>query len=379
MNLEKRKALASYFRSEWAKSDIEYERWEKRMKCCSLEKYYEGWISDGFYGDNPEERYHFNLIFSTLENKLPSLVITTPKVSLLAHPRVMNGEFDAEAIAKELAIRTDAVNTFFADPDNQLADLQEIALQDSMFRFGVVEIGYSADWYRNPKAIKPKRVGDTEGKKKKKVEVEDLPENERVYIKHVDAKRFRVSYPSKWDTQGNNWVGFYEEHAFLDLWEVPAFQRLYVQLGKEPVTKYSSAFDTNDTVFPDEELIKCLKIYDLRERKCYFVDVSNGLVLTEFDFNRLPLQFIRHSKPQVQHNWYPVPPISQWKTPQDEYNESKGALRSARRRAHTKTLVKATAFANEPELLDKLGSYEDEVLTILTDPSAAVSLSLIHI
>src|SRR5271166_3511847 len=194
-------------------ADRHYKAWENDFKVPILEKYYEGtqWKSQAQLGYNP---YVINKVYETIQIKLADFVPTYPQFLVSAEPQ--NESQDLDAASKSAQLKQDVLNTVVQDKRKHFAKELKKAYRDSYFRFGLLEVGYSADWIMNPNIIKPLLGKDTDseatGAKQRqqvKSEPEEVPVNERVFFKHISARRFRVGGIDSQYIEDCGWFGYY--------------------------------------------------------------------------------------------------------------------------------------------------------------------------
>lgn len=379
---ESKTSVANLWLERWSRATKYYEEWETRHKCKDLADYYEGQQYDPATYPEGMDPLVFNLFYSTVEARLPLMSFQNPIAQIKPKPGRMDWEPDAAI--QEANLRTDMVNTFVTDPANHFSDVLESAIIDSQFYFGLVEVGYSADWYENPKVRKPILKTDEnsdeapESPKKNlaKEQPEELPEEERIFVKHIPPKEVRIGGNDKWITEQCSWIGYREYFRNEDLESNPRFAKLLDRTE-------SAASIRSDDFVPEEkgaensetgsDLNECLIIFDLRRKVKLLISKTNGIQLGEISFDRLPLFPLRFSKPAANHGWLPIPPAKSWKAPQDEYNEAHRAQAAYRQRALPKWIANDSAFTDEAEM-DKLSSPEP--FTISKMQSVDVNASL---
>src|SRR5271169_6503816 len=83
--LQTRTELALKWESRIAAADRLYKGWSDRFRVEMLYQYYEGfqWF---FETDENNRPYVINMVYSTIENKLPNLLFDDPQFSLRARP-----------------------------------------------------------------------------------------------------------------------------------------------------------------------------------------------------------------------------------------------------------------------------------------------------
>jgi hypothetical protein len=297
-------------------------------------------------------------------------------------PKPGRMDWEPDVAVQEANLRTDMVNTFVTDPRANFSEVLESAIIDSQFYFGIVEVGYSAEWIENPNVRKPilktdesnDAIPDSPKDNLAKEQPEELPEEERIFVKHISPKEVRIGGNDKWITEQCSWIGYREFFRNEDLASNPTFAKI-LEMADEaaPVRSDDYVPDENSANETGSDLNECLIIFDLRRKLRILISKTNGIQLSEKSFDRIPLFPLRFSKPAVNHGWFPIPPAKSWKTPQDEYNEAHRAQSAYRQRALPKWIVNDQAFTDEEEM-DKLISPEPFTVSKMqsTDPGAAI-------
>src|SRR5581483_6617480 len=108
---------------------------------------------------------------------------------------------------------------------------------------------------------------------------------------------------------------------------------------------------TNSDVEATGDLVKIWKIWDNRRKEKHIFLHPQNLTLSTTKFTRLPLFGLRFHP--LRKGWLPLPPVFNWKSPQDEYNDAREQARNHRKRFIRKFLYAASAFVSEEEI-DKL-------------------------
>lgn len=349
LNFNSNDELAKTWMSRIKKNTEKYfDPWSNKFRCDVMEKYYQG--EQWTLYNSTYEPYVTNLVFSTIETKVPSLFFQTPSYSV--RPKPTQVEYDYEMAIKRALLREDVLNTLASDHIQDVAAQVELSILDAFFRFGAVEIGFSADWIENPHADMPILRSDNETpffdednniiKQPKK-----LPVNERIYLKRIIAKRFRVSGLQVGPKlEQANWVGYWDYVRMEDVKANPNLKNL----DKIDWPSGRSTDYPEDEEHKSGDLLKIWKIWDNRAKKKYLFDETHTLTLLEQKFNRLPIIGLRFNP--LLEGWLPMPPAYNWKSPQDEYNDSREQARNHRKRFNRKYIYRIQEF--EEDELDKL-------------------------
>ena len=201
--------------------DKYYKKWESIFKCNKLEKYYQGqqWEPTG----TNYEPYTINLVFSSIEIKLPTLLFQEPVYHVKAKPSDQTNYYDFDKAAKQSLLREDILNTYAQHHIINFSEHIQLAVLDAFFRFGVIEVGYSSDWVENPNADMPILRSDSKpiidpGTRNVIKQPKKLPVNEQIYVKRIHASRFRMSgLQIGISLAQTNWCAYWEWARVEDL------------------------------------------------------------------------------------------------------------------------------------------------------------------
>lgn len=349
-------------------ADVYYKDWERKFKCKELEKYYEGFQWDGV--PDGYDPYVINLVHSAIGIKAPSLLFSTPVFHLA--PKPGKADFSPTEAFRETQLKEDTLNSFAGDEILNLAGETELGILDSWFRFGLIEVGYGADWIDNPNAGKPILDSDYNedcdpNEAEKLFEPEKLPEKEWIYVKRIPAHRFRVGGSDSPFLRRNNWVGYYEFVRTQDLLAAGVDEK---KLDTSIYSARSADFTYDkeeNSINASGDLTKIWKIWDLRAKEKIIVRDGHGQILfAPSKFSRLPLFDLRFSKRT--RGFYPIPPVFNWKSPQDEVNESHEMNRAHRRKARSIFQVKTGDIT--PDELEKFLTAPDQSIIQTTRENA---------
>lgn len=334
-----------------------YDLWANKFRTEELESFYEGFQWPGLnYSDY--EPYIYNEFFVAIDIKSPSLLFQYPV--FFVTPKPSKKDEDIEGASARANLKQDVLNFFTTSGFLDFDEETEIAILDAFFRFGLVEVGYSADWIDNPNADKPILSADGDpllkGSGEVEKEPEKLPTHERIYIKHIPSKNFRVGGIDSKKLSKCSWCGYWEYMRTEDLLTIANL----TEWAGSPHLTYGRTSDfstvTSATIDEEQELLKqgditkIWKIWDLRSKeKLYFVEPLNEII-KKSKFERLPLFPLKFRDRLF--GFYPKPLASDWLSPQKEVNENRESNRAHRRAFMRKYIVPRAAF-DEAEL-DKL-------------------------
>lgn len=340
-----------------------YNSWSGEFETKKLEEYYKGKQHRGISEEEAKKRYVINLVYSSIEVNKPSLVFDRPQVRVQSRPsRMEDFGSNSEARAK---LCQDTVQTFIDDPDIGFDEEAQLALHEAHFRFGVIEVGYTADWTDNPDAGKPVLKEDNKTPVKDKsgevVTHGDVTvTSESIFIKRIPAHTFRVSISNKNKLLRNDWCGYYEWQYLEDVKSNKNYQNT-AQLRSTGTIDSSvrPEDDDNGRNYDDIEkhhgMVKIWKIYDLRRKVRHVIAEGHKKFLQEDrPFKFLPFAVIKFH--DILDSFYPMPPVYNWLGPQDEINETREMQRAHRRRFYRRyTYRQGTIEKDELEKLENGG------------------------
>jgi len=348
--------LANKWQARLELADEYFQNWKRKFRCDTLNEYYEGFQWKNV--DPDFEAYVLNLVYSTIKIKRPTLLFKRPQFKV--EPNPSRADFNPEMAWNVCKLQTDTLNSVVSRGHVEFAENVEMSILDSWFYFGLIEVGYSANYVENPGAPKPalkedyeptsERAGKTVGKQS------ILPDAERIFVKRVPAYNFRVGGENHWSLKKCSWCGYWEYYRLSDL--------LASGTGFKNTSdlKVSVSFHDDEpynSESGDEEqrgdLVKVWKIWDMRRRVMYMMCEVGPTIIYERPFSRLPLFDLRFDK-RIR-GWFPIPPVFNWKSAQDEQNEAKEQMRAMRRRA--KRMWQAVEGMVDEEELAKLTAGPD--------------------
>lgn len=354
--LKSKAELATSWRSRIAGADRAYKAWSDRFKTEMLYQYYEGfqWF---FQADENNRPYVMNMIYSSIESKLPSLTFENPQFTVRARPAGLT--FDEESANQKSQAKQDALNFIAARSEFGLGDKHELALLDAFFGFGVLETNYSEEVCTNPYIPL-----------KAKPSVFDC-----VYAKQIPYDTFRVAANANWDLSVGKWWGYFEfvPHSRLAEYKEQLNLNAKAYSSEDDLT-YTSAESGKIEVAPDANqavgppgTCKIWKLWDFETNKftLYAPDDAKTIgdaILEYSDFDFCPLSILRFGKRRK--GWYPYPPVWNWISPQDEINDTRQTQRIHRKRFSRKYLANPGKFESEEELSKFLYGPDGTVIKV---------------
>lgn len=358
--------------SNWKKkvdnADKYHEEWSSLFKCSTLEDYYQGfqWQSKGVT-QQYYKPYVLNLVFSAIKTKLASILLR--KFSFNVSPTPGTMDWDEQFAFESALLKGDVLNAIVSNPDLYFAKHFELTALDSMFRFGMIEVNYSAN-FDNPRK-KPTITTEftneyVEAENAKVLDDFALPENEKIFATHRKASRFRVSTSDDPFLHNCSWCGYY---AFVYEGSLRNTKGINFPSDYSGTRDYSARSGAKISLDPSSlksgTVCKIIKIWDNEQnKKLIFLDGYYDEPLVEVPFEILPFEDVRWnlqppSKKDV--GYYPIPPVFNWLSPQDEVNQAREQMRNFRRRYTRKFTY--TRGAVEIEELEKFkNEFDGEII-----------------
>ena len=293
--------------------------------------------------------YVINKFYETIQIKIANFIPAFPKYNVNSRPA--NTEWNAESAGFSSRLKQDVLNSLVQDERAYFQEEMEMAYKDSFFRFGLMEVGYSADWIMNPNSNKPLLKGNVtrDGSDRSKVirEPDELPVNERIYFKHIAAQRFRVGGVDHKYLQRCSWVGYYDYVYKDDLLSMKIMNRSKVENTTGLYVDYAPESNDRDVNRLKGRAVKLWHIWDLRAGNQLLVLDSPCVTIYERKFKRLPLFDYRPDRRLITEGFYPIPVAFNWLSPQNEINETREMLRTHRRRFVRKFMILSGSVDDE--------------------------------
>jgi len=347
-----------------------YKAWEERFRCETLESYYEGfqwYLANGIPLDamNVRRPYTLNLIYTTMKRKVANITYTYPEFILTPRPGQM--DWNQDMAVQSAQIKQDTLNTVASDPRLELVEDIRLAAIDSFFRFGVVEVGYSTGW-ENPNKPKMELASHEDPQRylNKDRVISDNPASgtASAYTKWISARRFRVSMADDVKLRNCDWCGYYSFMPIAVLKKTKGidfpsqFDQNYYSVDIADASAYFEekgySSDAAADMVTRGQIAKVWHIWDnITKERLLLLDGNCENMYGE-DFERLP--FSTHRSDLSLKGWYPIPPVWQWLSPQNEVNEAREQMRRYRRRATRKF-----EFTKGKVSIDELDKMKTEV------------------
>lgn len=365
------------------------KRWEKDYEVNRSRDYIAGFQRqpDDERDAQGDKKYQINKILAAAKSKIPAIFYYHPYFRVRASQ--VREETPSETVQARADLLQNTVNTIIAQTSTRFKPECMLALKEAQWAFGVIEAGYTADWQDNPFAQKPQLVeSDTEKKELEQsgdlvakddikdaldadesedqdtdaideilAKLPEVPAKEVFYVKHIPARQFLVSSHDKPATEEQDWVAYWEWMHVEDVKRCDAYTNTE---DLEASAKLSSGSTVDDETFGDDaldededaepDMIRIWKIWDQRKKMRYVIADGHDRTLLKQEYPFLPLYDLRLEV--LPGSWYPIPPISQQLTEQDEFNDAREWWRVVRKGTRPRYLVDKNAFA--PAELEKL-------------------------
>lgn len=375
-------------------ADRVFDRWYDDFKVAKCRRYWKGFqrVGEDRLDSRNQERVEVNLIAPTIAIQIPNLYFYYPYARILGVPVIT--EVNGSTIEDQAQLLQDTGNTIVRDPATGFRRETLMALKESMWGFGLCEIGYSASFVDNPAYLeRPQLLEDEdseevfEGQPKRKdpdtpsdidgdrlKQLRKLVDKEQFFVRHIPPETFRVSISGQPCLEANDWCGYFEwmsveDVKACDAWDKEA--RESIKAGGAYVKDYSSAtgdvstssstaitYPTDSTQDRDRDRggqVKVWRLWDLRTRVKHTVAEGCDWFLKEGEsYRNLPLYPLRFE--EQDDDFYPIPPIKAMLGPQDEYNDSREMLRGLRKTIYPRFVADGGIDPDELRKLEDGGS-----------------------
>ncbi len=340
----------------------DYEWWAKEYEVDRCAKYYLGKHWHGLAVDLASKKYAINMVFSTVETQLPSLLFSKPKVEV--EPKPSRAEQPGSDAGARATLIESTLQTFVDDRDVHFTYETTLALRNAYARFGVIEVGYTADWIDNPHADKPvlkensedpllDDAGETVKQPKRLLKPGGT---EQLFLKRIPPQACRVG-PGRNQLLSNDWFAYYEWHYVDDVKANPEYSHTEDLQATGTVSTDEDEPGNDPDGKKHEGQVKLWKIWDLRKKvRHVLAEGADQLLQENKAYQYLPLAVLKFY--EIDDSFYPLPPIYNWLSPQDEINETREGQRTHRRRFVRRYMREPSVRQGE---FEKLETGEDGV------------------
>lgn len=326
---------------------------------------------------NGARRAQINKIHPEVANNLPSLYFYRPFANLTAEPE--ESDDPGTDIEARTQLLQDTANHLIRDPYVRFRDATYMALKEAHWAFGVVEVGYSAEFEDVPEVGRPPLkeredtkvdapaapaeagyaapaaapaldptlgaapepaldalgtpplapVDETTALAAELQQLKGSLKSERFFVKFIPSKQVLVSVSDKPFLEDNDWVGYWEDVPLEDVKRSTA----YTNTSKLEASTGNPDEDRKESDYYDKigsaPTVRLYKLWDLRTKTRYVLAEGHDQFLLKRPFKRCGgLKFLRFDVDP--YHFYPRPPLLSKLDPQDEYNQSREFLRLER-------------------------------------------------
>ncbi len=351
------------------RASVAYKDWEDRWSCDMLEQYCYGeqWQGDDQQWD--KRKYVINLFNASVNISKPSLLFQVPTYRVT--PRLTRTDDKYSEVEARAKLQEDVLNTFVNDPKLGFSLETALSLFDSQFRFGWIEVGYSADYSDNPNAGKPMLNNDgstmVDAKGEQVLEPIAKVNSEDLYIKWIPAKNCRTSERSANRLEHNDWIGYYEWQYIDDIRNNPRYKNTSNLQATGRIKGHKAEGETNNEDTPPPGMMKVWKVWDLRSKTRRIFAEGTDKYFLEEKFKFLPITDLKFE--EILGQYLPLPPTYNWVHPQNQLNDIREQRRVHRKRANRRYGVRPSV---DPEERAKLEEDEDMTFVNLNNPDTDI-------
>lgn len=361
------------------------EKWEEDYEVNRAHDYVRGFQRDE--GDEldaqGDRKYQINKILAALKTRLPSIFYYFPYVRV--RPARGRGDSVGSTITERCELLQDTINTIVRQPKTRFKPEIMLSLKEAHWAFGVIEVGYDADWAENPfkqkptlienedvrndleeiGAIEPEAEDDDDEMMAPLKKLKEVPQSETFYVKHVPARQFFVADNTKSSTEAQDWLGYWEWMYVEDVKRCESYDgtedlKANAKMAEGGMDRDLAPISQSDKpadVPPD--MVRVWKIWDQREKVRYVIAEGHDRILKQTPYYYLPISTLRFEV--MPGEWYPIPPIFGQLTEQDEFNDSREWIRLVRKGTRPRYMYDKAAFPSDE--LEKLEN--DEFFTMI--------------
>lgn len=300
-------------------------------------------------------------------------------------------------------LREDLLNTTIQSPASGFKAATEFAIREAFFRFGMVEVIFTADYEPTRKASDPEKPESHEGQEGLEAKPEDavdpaapdpakvpkrIPKQgtERVKVKRIPARQVLVSANSKNALEECEWVGYWEWVYVGDVKKNPNYKnRTAIKedwisgapgLEADRDKEASKADGYREIPAPSQGMVKVLKLWHCREMKKYvWIEGSEEFLQDGKELSFINLAALKFE--EILDQFLPVPVCYNWTGSQIAYNETRDTMRTHRRRANRAFAYTKGAFGEEE--LAKLTSGQDMAFASTENENQPVTSAIVPV
>lgn len=341
------------WKKRWKHAEAVREQWEKNCRTNTCYSYWKGDFpspTDEF----GQRKAYVNKIAPEVKNQIPSLYFYRPFARI--RPKMELADTPGSKLSEARQLLQDTANHLIRQERTRFRPSTFLALKESFWAMGTVEVGYSANFTDDPGAQRPPLKEDEKtdiGKGKIDLDLDNMSDeeiemeierlqgtltSEQFYVKHIPANQMMVSPSDKPILEDNDWIGYWEDVPLEDI-KKAGKQGIYENTKNLSAVGMESEEDVGsrqkkeeqvelDKKFGGVERIRIYKVWDLRRKVKLVWAEGHPKFLMMKPFKRCPLFPLRFDVDP--YHFWPVPPLLNKLGPQDEYNASREMLRKYR-------------------------------------------------
>lgn len=314
------------------------EAWENYYRVKECYRYWTGNQRDDPW-DGGDRKAQHNMIHPDVAEQMAAMYFNAPYGKVVASPT--RSETPGETIIEKSRRLQDTGINLVLDPKVGFRENTFLAIKESNWAFGAVEVGYSADFADNPSSARPALMEKKQAKvttpladspaaaqagtpvEAMDMEIRTLRSKllgETIYVKHIPSNQVLVSASDKAILGNNDWLGYWEEHPLEDVRRSTAYE------NTEDLKATGTLKARDDG--GDVDRVRLYKIWDLRTMTKVVLSEGHEKFLKRERFERCTLKLLRMDVDP--YHFYPVPPVYLKLASQDEYNDSAEYMRKMR-------------------------------------------------
>ena len=349
----KRSELQAIWETRIAEAEAEKRAWEEEFNVRELEQFYEGHQRPD---DWPEEQWFtINLCFASARILKRNVCPRNLRVEVRL-ARSFTADANVIASMQQVMKLRKAVLQYFVDRLEVWREGQ-MAYLNSLWQFGVVKVGYSADMQDNPNAggVVYDREGNIIYDENGQVvyEPDEAVVSEEFFVDQVDPECFLVDrYCGNNLDKTGRWCAEKFFCSVEDIQNNPLYKKSKVKnLSASALTpsereylgnnkRIFSAWDVQAGVpLPENEIVVGYEIYDLEREETLTIirgapDIIRGPEPTPQGVPLHPFVILKFN--ERRGKFYPIPGIFNWIGPQKELNDARNRMAIHRRRFNRK-------------------------------------------
>ena len=349
------------------------KRWEEKYRVAESYQFWTGNQLAEPMTPRGQRKIQINLIHSAVRAMLPSLYFYRPFARISAAPEQV--DTPGTALEEQVQILQDTGNYFVREGAVGFRENTFIALKESLWAIGCVEVGHTAEFIETVEAPQRPPIKESEWTKVEQPAIDTEPvkdedgltvsplsdeaalekelerlranlKSEDFYVKHIPARQLLISETDRAVLLENDWIGYWEEHPLEDI------KRSSYENTKnlKASTRGDSPSQSREEYESESATVRIYKIWDLRTRTRFVMAEGHDKYLLRKPFKRCPLKLLRFDLDP--YHFFPKPPIASWLMPQEEYNDSREYLRVVR--SGTKPLFTVDEQAMDDAEVQKL-------------------------